>query len=75
MGSQPKVRTREIIEDDERTAYDIWTALDSTYTIINTQAVQNLKHWLDALIYSGGADWDEQFYKTNSNCFATSVFR
>ena len=63
MDSQTQVRTREINDDDEKTAYDLWTALESTYTRTNTQAVQNLKHRLDTLLYSDGADWDEHFSK------------
>ena len=39
MGSQPQVRTTEIIDDDEKAAYGLWTALESTYTRTNTQAV------------------------------------
>ena len=63
MGSQPQVGTRKIIDDDEKTAYNLWTALEGTYRRRNTQAVQNLKHRLDILLYSDGADWDEYFSK------------
>ena len=46
-----------------KTAYDLWSALESTYTRTNTQAVQNLKHRIYPLLYSDGAEWDEHFSK------------
>ena len=67
MGSQPQVRTRKIIDYGKKTAYDLWTHLKSTYTRTNTQAVQNLKHRLEILLYSDNAEWDEYFCKFMAN--------
>lgn len=61
VGSRPQVRNRKIIEDDEKNAYDLWTALENAYTRANTQAVQNLKQRLDVVLYSDGDDWDKHF--------------
>ena len=61
MGSQHQVRTKETIDDFEETAYELCTALESTYTSTNNQAVQNLKHRQDTKLYSDRADWDGLF--------------
>ncbi len=53
LGSQAQIRTRSIIDDDDKTAYDLWTGLAETYTATNTQAVQNLKHQLDNTLIQG----------------------
>ena len=39
---QSQVRTSEIIDDDEKTVYDLWTALEYTLTETNAQVLQNL---------------------------------
>jgi len=63
LGSQPQVRCRGIIDNDDKTAYDLWKALEETYTATNSQAIQNLRHQLDSLLYKDGGDWDEHFSK------------
>jgi len=58
---QPQVRTRAIIDDDDKTSYDLWTTLESIYTAPNTQAIKNLRHQLDSLLYKDDENWDEHF--------------
>ena len=67
MGSQSQARTREIIGDDKKTAYNLWKALESTDTKMNTKAVHNLKPRLDVLLHYDGDDWDEHFSKFMAN--------
>ncbi len=55
LGPQPQVRTRRMIDDDNKTAHELWTMLESIYTANNTQAIQNLRHHND--------NWDERFSK------------
>ena len=59
LGPQPQIRSRAILDDDNRTAYELWTFLQNTYTATNEQAIQNLVHQLDNLLYKDGQDWDE----------------
>ena len=44
-------------------AYDLWTALKSNNTRTSTQAVQNLRHRLDTLLYCDGYGWYEHVSK------------
>ena len=61
-----QIRAIELIEDEDKTAYDLWQFLESTYTASNEQAVQNLRVQLDKLVYAEGADWDDHLNKFNS---------
>ncbi len=38
-------------------------ALEESYIATNSQAIQNLRHQLDSLLYKDGANWDKHFSK------------
>ena len=63
LGPQPQIRCRTIIDDDDKTAHELWTFLEDTYTSTNTQAIQNLRLELDSLLYKDGEDWDKHYSK------------
>ena len=61
-----QVRAIPLIEDENKTAYNLWQLLESTYTASNEQAIQNLRVQLDQLVYIEGTDWDEHVNKFNA---------
>ena len=66
LSEQVQVRAIAIIEDENKTAYDLWEFLRSTYTASNEQAVQNLRVKLDKLMYVEGTEWDDHLNEFNS---------
>ena len=51
--------------DNDKTAYDLWNFLESTWIASNEKAIQNVRVNLDSLLYTEGAKWDghlNQFY-------------
>ena len=56
---EAQVRTHEIIDDGDRNGYELWTFLESTYTVSNEQAVRNPRVKLDSLKYVKGTDWEK----------------
>lgn len=52
-------KTGSIIDDDDKTAYDIWTAYVRINTVTSTQSVQKLNSELDRLRYGEGEDFDK----------------
>lgn len=50
---------RKMVEDDKKTAKDIWNALKYAYTKYNTHAVQNIRHCFESLAYRDDKDWKQ----------------
>ena len=73
LSEQVQVRAIAILEDDDRTAHELWEFLRSTYTKSNEQAIQNLRVKLDKLVYVEGTDWDEHLNQFNSLIAQLSV--
>ncbi len=63
LGPQPQVRCRIVIDDDEKTGYELWKVWEGTHIATNSQAIQNPQYQLDSLLYKDGANWDEHFSK------------
>ena len=61
LGPQPQIRCRSIVDDDDKTAHELWSFLEETYTSTNTQAIQNILLELDSLTYKDGEDWDKHY--------------
>ena len=56
LSTTVQIRSITTYDDLERTAYDLWNFLETTYTASNEQAIQNLRVQLDKLLYVEGAD-------------------
>ena len=61
-----QTRASLIIDDDSKTAYDLWHFIIQTYTARNTQAIQNIKAKLNILIFEEGSDWDNHLHEFES---------
>eukprot|EP00171_Calliarthron_tuberculosum_P009789 IDg9789t1 len=65
VGPIPKTNARHIINDDDKTAFDLWQYLEDTYSVSNAQAIQNLRNQLEAMKYVESSDWDAHLEKFN----------
>jgi len=61
-----QARAIEYVDDESKSALDLWNFLNTTYTATNVQAVQNLRNKLEMLMYVEGADWEEHMNTFNS---------
>ena len=52
-------QTRRIIDDDDKSAKDLWDELNRIYTTTSGQAVQNLRQKLDSLVFEDNKSWIE----------------
>ena len=59
LGPDAISQTRRIIDDDEKSAKDLWDELNRIYTTTSGQAVQNLRQKLDSLVYDENKSWND----------------
>ena len=52
-------QTRSFVDNDEKTACDLWKELESIFTLSNAEVVQNIKQKLDTLIFKDNGNWDK----------------
>ena len=74
LGDTALSQTRLIVDDDTKTAQDLWKELARIYTMTNGQAIQNLKQKLDSLIYKEGADWNSHVSAFLTICMQLAAF-
>ena len=46
-----QIRAIALVDDDTKTAHELWEFLATTYTASNEQAIQNIRVKLDSLIF------------------------
>jgi len=61
-----QIRAIAYVDDEAKTAKELWEFLALTYTASNEQAVQNIRIKLDSLVYVEGAEWDSHLNEFNS---------
>ena len=61
-----QVHAEGLIEDEDKSAFELWQFLESTYTASTDQAIQNLRVQLDQLMYVEGTEWSEHMNKFNA---------
>lgn len=59
LGSSPLAQLSDIIDDDERTAKELWDAVIKLYTTSNAQAIINLEQELEGLRFDDGQSWEK----------------
>ena len=65
LSEAAQARAIEIIDDNDKTVFDLWKFLLSTYTASNEQAIPNPRIQLDQLLFVDKADWDENLNNFN----------
>jgi len=70
LSEQVQIRAMAYIDDESKTAHELWEFLNSTYTASNEQAVQNIRVKLDSLVYVEGTEWDEHLNGTRTSKLA-----
>lgn len=68
LGADALSQTRTFIDDDDRTAKELWEELERIYTTTSAQAIQNLHQRLDALVYDEKKDWNDHISTFLSIC-------
>lgn len=59
LSDGPLAQIRTIVDDDERTAKDLWTELDKVYRMSNTQMVINIERELETMSFEKDEDWEK----------------
>ena len=59
LSDGPMAQVSSIIDDDNRTAKDLWDALDRSYRMSNTQMVINIKSGLEKLTLRADSEWEK----------------
>lgn len=65
LGSGPLAQFNANIDDDERTAKELWDAISTLYTSSNTQVIINLQSELDRPQFKDGGNWEKGVDKFN----------
>lgn len=52
-------KTRTMVDDDEKTAKDLWEELHRIFTTLGAQAIANLHNKLDSLVFDENKNWDD----------------
>lgn len=61
-------QTRAVIDDDQKTAKDLWEELERMCSTTSAQAIQNLHQRLDALVFDEKKDWNDHISTFLSIC-------
>ena len=59
LGDAVASQTRLFVDDDNKTASDLWKELERNFTMSNAQVVQNIKQKLDTIIFKDNGNWDK----------------
>lgn len=63
LGDNPLAKERTIVNDDDRTAEELWSSIEKIYTASNTQDILNIRQEMDDIRYKEGSGWDEHLNK------------
>lgn len=61
-------KTGHIVDDDSKTAKDLWEALVNMYTTTNAQAILNLRTLLDGLKYDDKTKFEKHMERFRHLC-------
>lgn len=59
LSDGPLAQVSAIVDDDDKTAKDLWTALDNTYRMSNTQMVINIQRDPEMMTFDRDEAWDK----------------
>lgn len=73
LADGPLAQVSTIVDDDNKTAKDLWTELDKIYRMSNTQMVINIKRELETMTFEKDEEWEkhvESFHRLISKLAA-----
>ncbi len=68
LGPSAKSKTSEIIDDDSKTAKELWDELARLHKMTSTQAILNLKQQIDSLLFHEKKDFSAHVNKFVAIC-------
>lgn len=63
LSDGPLAQVSTIVDDDDKTAKDLWTELDKAYRMSNTQMVINIQRDLETMTFDRDEEWDKHIEK------------
>lgn len=63
LGDAPLAQLSDVIDDDDRSAKELWDAIARTYTTSNAQAIINLEQELEKLSFDEKTTWEKHLHK------------
>lgn len=63
LGDDASAQSRQIVDDDEATAKNLWKKLQEQYERSNAQAVMNLRNKLEVMQLRDDGDWKNHVEK------------
>ena len=74
LGPDAVSQTRAIIDEDGKSAKELWDELEKIYTESSAQRIQNITQQLESLIFEDKEDWDEHVSRFLSICDELALY-